>query len=93
LLVWETGSFRVGSGTEAEGGWEVAAGLAADWDWVDLELFFKVALVMVDWACACGGGAEAGGDAEGVAVVAGLVTGTTPAIPAATAATREELGG
>jgi len=67
--------------------------LAADWDWLDLELFFEVALVMVDWACACGGGTEAGGDSEGVAVVAGLVIGMTLATPAAMAVAIEELGG
>jgi len=67
--------------------------LAADWDWEDLELFFEELLVVVGWACACGGGAEAGGDAEGVVVVAGLVTGITLATPAAMVAAREELGG
>jgi len=93
-LDWETGSLRVGSGTEAGGGLGVAAGLAADWNWEDLQLFLVVDLVMVGWACACGGGAEAGGDDEGVALVAGLVAGVpvvTP--PAATAAAREQLGG
>jgi len=42
LLVQETGSLRVGSGTEAGGGWEVATGLAAGLGWVDLELFLVV---------------------------------------------------
>ena len=31
----ETGFLSVGSGTEAGGGFGVAAGLAADWDWED----------------------------------------------------------
>ncbi len=46
------------------------------------------------WACAGGGEAEVGGVDEGVALVVGLVTGTTVVIPpAATAAARDELGG
>jgi len=56
-------------------------------------LFLEVALVVVDWACACGGGVEAGGDANGVAVVSCLVTDAPPAAPAVTAAAREELCG
>jgi len=84
---------RVGSGTEAEGGWEVATGLAAHWDRVDLELFLVVDLVVVDLAFACGGGAVVGGGAEGVAELAVLVTGTTMAPTPAAVAAREELGG
>jgi len=36
----------VGSGTEAGGGLEVAAGLAADWGWEVLELFLEGGLVV-----------------------------------------------
>jgi len=51
-------------------------------------------LVAVAWACACGDGAEVGGDSKGVALVAGLVAGAAIVMPpAATAATKEELGG
>jgi len=84
---------RVGLGTEAGRGWEVATGLAADLGWVDLELFLVVGLVVVGLACGCGGGAVAGGTALGVAEVVGLVPvlATTP--PPAAAATREELDG
>jgi len=92
--VQETGSLRVGSGTEAGGGFGVAASLATDWDWEDLEFFLVVGLVMVDWVCACGSGVKMGGDDEGVAPVAGLVAGAAMvAPPAATAVAREELGG
>jgi len=58
-----------------------------------LVLFLEVTLVVVDWACACGGGVEAGGDADGVAVVSCLVTDALPAAPTVTAAAREELCG
>jgi len=88
------GSLRVGLGAKAGGGFGVAAGLAADWDWEDLELFLVGGLDTVAWAWACGGRAEVGGDDEGVALVVGLVTGAAVAmLPAATAAAREELGG
>ncbi len=52
------------------GGLGVATGLAVDWDWEDLGLFVVVGLVMVDRACTCRGRAEAGGDDEGVMLVA-----------------------
>jgi len=85
---------RIGSGTEAEVGWEVATGLAADLDWADLELFLVVVLVVVDLACACGAGAVAGGTRTGgVAELAGLVAVTAMAPTPAAAAVREELGG
>jgi len=85
---------RVGSGAKAGGVLGVAAGLAVVWDWEDLELVLVGGLVVVAWACACGGGAEVGGDDEGVALVAGLVAGAAVAMPpAATAAARDELGG
>jgi len=90
----ETGSLRVGAGTEAGGGFGVDAGLAVACDWEDLELFLVVGLVMEDWACTCGGVAKMGGDDDGVAQVAGLVAGAVVvAPPAATAGAREELGG
>jgi len=72
-LIWETGSLRVGSGTEAEGCWDVAAGLTAAWDWMDLELFLVVGVAVVDLACACGGGAVERGGTEGAAEVAWLL--------------------
>jgi len=81
-------------GTKAGGGFEVATGLVVGWDWEDLELFLVWGLVVVAWACACGGWPEVGGDAEGIALVVDLVAGAavvTP--PAATAAARDELGG
>jgi len=58
------GSLKVGLGTKAGGGLEVATGLVAGWDWEDWELFLVGGLVMVVWACTCGGEAEIVGDAE-----------------------------
>jgi len=84
---------RVGSGTEAKGGWEVATGLVADLDWVDLEPFLVVGLVVVGLVCACGGGDVAGGSAGRVAEVAGLVAVLATATTPAAAAARDELGG
>jgi len=81
-------------GTKAGGGFVVATGLAAGWDWEDLKLFLVGGLVVGAWACACGVGAEVGGDDEGVALVVDLVMGAAVAMPlAATAAARDELGG
>ncbi len=46
------------------------------------------------WACTCRGGAEVGGDDEGVALAVGLVAGAAVAMPpAATAAARDEWEG
>jgi len=68
--------------------------LATGWDWTDLELFLVVGVVVVDLACACGGGAVAEGGAGRVTEVAGLVVVSAMVpMPAAAAARREELGG
>ncbi len=49
---------------------------------------------MVDWVRACGVGPEVGGVDDGVAPAVGLVVGAAVAPPpAATTATRDELGG
>ncbi len=93
-MIRETGSLSVRSGTEAGGGFEVAAGCSAGLDWEGLELFFlALGLAVVDWVWACGGGLEVGGAEEGVALVVGLDVGAavTPP-PAVTAAARDELG-
>ncbi len=84
----------VGSGTEAGGGFVVAAGCSANSNWEGLGLFLALGLVVVNWVGACGGGPGVGGMEDGVALLVGLVMGAAISpLPAVTAATRDELGG
>ncbi len=60
---------------------------------MDFELFLVVVLVVVDLACACGGGCIVGGGAGGVAELEGFFAVTAMAPAPAAAAVREEPGG